>query len=413
MMRRLAPLLLCGAAGALEAGAAGSLAGSLQRWYGPIGRGVPAESVTWHPPEGAGDGAYPLAATAAQVFPEVGSKSQATGALKRGELLLNGAPAEACRLLRAGDELTLAPRAMHVPRGPALDARVRFVGHLLEQGLRCVHEDEHVGVVFKPAGVHTKTNTRRGYGALEDALPAVLSPGAPAGADGAGGGEAPADALPLPLAMHRLDVRVSGLLLVAKTRRGALALSRQIEGRRVAKEYRALLVGELPRGLTAVTSDVGGAHARTEVRNLGCVAHEQWGAITEVSLTPLTGRTHQLRVHCAALGCAIVGDDLYWEAAAAAREGRFDGDIPPPRVERVAEGGDAAVADEGAHLARQADPLPPVRKGGGLYLQSVAVRCDGVDGTPIAAEVPPLPKFGQLLERARRAEEYRRRANPV
>lgn len=87
-------------------------------------------------------------------------------------------------------------------------------------------------------GVHVKG---RGQRTVERALLSLLLPPAACGQDG---GDA---ALPVPHAVHRLDARVGGLLLVAKTRRAEVALSAQLERHAVAKRYRAILAGRADR----------------------------------------------------------------------------------------------------------------------------------------------------------------------
>jgi len=299
----------------------------------------------------------------ARCFPSaLGSRSQASAAIKRGDLVLNGEAAEGCRLVRSGDVLSLTVRPPRLPQGRALAARVRFVQHSLEQGLRAVYEDDEMAVVYKPAGVHTKHETNPKYGAFEDALPAVLSL------------PAAKHALPLPLAVHRLDVRVCGLVLVAKTRPAAASLSLQLQQRVVNKTYHALLLGE-PRGVEVIETAVDGLEARTRLSLLSSVPHGQWGALSLARLHPSTGRTHQLRVHCASLGAPIVGDDLYHESACLAR---------------VASGD---------------PPLPPVKQGG-LYLMSTGVSFQHPRTTKATVvEIPLHAKFGRLMDRATRAAE--------
>ena len=298
----LALLLLCsrGGAHALCALAAQErvISHALLRWH----RGVvpPPLTVTFAAAD-VEDGERRLGQVAARAFAaDLGSKSQAVNALKRGDLRLNGeARVEACRHLRDGDQLTLT-RATPLPlEGSALKAAVNFAGHLKEQGLVALYEDDDVAVCHKPAGVHTKRRTNRKYLSFEDACCAVLTP------------SAAADALPLPLAAHRLDVRVCGLTLVAKSRTAMRELERSFRERRVQKTYRALVIGAPPEGCEEVATPVDGLPARTGMRVLSVVAHEHWGALGHVELQPHTGRTHQLRVHMASLGTPIVGDDLY------------------------------------------------------------------------------------------------------
>lgn len=305
---------------------------------------------------------------AARVYPELGTKSQAELALKNGDLLHNGQCCTGSARVGPGDELTLTVRPLPRPPQQKLSSTARFVVHLLEQGLSVPFEDDHVAVVFKPPGIHTKRKSNPKFAALEDALPAVVCPSH----------DLLQDALPLPLAMHRLDVPVCGVVLVAKSRRAAIGIAKQLEERRVQKTYHALLVGR-PDADGLLEAPVDDLPSTSRLRVLDEAPHAQWGSLCRVELNPLTGRTHQLRIHTAGIGCPIVGDELYWEMAAKARQ----------------ESG--------------APPLPALKVKGGLFLQSCAVRfAHPVSGDELAVEVPEVAKFEKLLERARRGAEYAR-----
>ena len=118
--------------------------------------------------------------------------------------------------------------------------------------------------------------------------------------------------------------------------------------------------------------------------------HAQWGHLTWVRMMPHTGRTHQLRVHAASIGCPMVGDDLYWQLAAEARRTR----AAQPMAESEARPEDR--------------PLPPIRKSGGLFLQSCGVSFTHPDeskGT-VQVVVPEAPKFAALLARARSGLDF-------
>lgn len=127
---------------------------------------------------------------------------------------------------------------------------------------------------------------------------------------------------------HRLDRAVSGVLLLAVTPRAARKLSRQFERREITKTYLALVEGEAadlvdggstewrdlivkipdePRARIAAAAEPGAREAVTLVRVLG---RPLTGALL-VSLEPLTGRMHQLRVQAASRGLPIVGDTHY------------------------------------------------------------------------------------------------------
>ena len=124
--------------------------------------------------------------------------------------------------------------------------------------------------------------------------------------------------------VHRLDQSTSGLLLLAKTRRDHKALQRQFTGRTINKEYIALLDAEIEGEQGEIDLPLR-VDLEDRPRQMVCYQHgkpalTRWRVIsreagrTRVALTPVTGRTHQLRVHMAhvkGLRAPIVGDELY------------------------------------------------------------------------------------------------------
>jgi len=170
-----------------------------------------------------------------------------------------------------------------------------------------------------------------------------LDPGRPR--PGQAGGQPPkpslADWLPLlqlgrrhpPQPVHRLDTDTAGCLVLGRTRPSLGALGALFADRRAEKTYWAVVTG-IP-GAAAGTLDAplrktstaaqgwrmevhpGGQPARTAWRVLGTAPPGQ-PPMAWLELRPATGRTHQLRVHCAHLGCPILGDPLYGRAGAAA-----------------------------------------------------------------------------------------------
>ena len=178
--------------------------------------------------------------------------------------------------------------------------------------LEVVHEDAHLLALVKPAGLL--------------AVP--------------GRGSDKADCLtaraqqrwPDALVVHRLDQATSGLMLLARGLPMQRALSAAFAERRVNKRYQALLHGHavLPPGADSVWGEIdlpllidwpnrprsavnyaAGKPSRTRWRPL---AYDAANDITRVALQPLTGRSHQLRVHLQAIGHPIVGDALYGPA---------------------------------------------------------------------------------------------------
>lgn len=136
-------------------------------------------------------------------------------------------------------------------------------------------------------------------------------------------------AYPDALLVHRLDRDTSGVMVFALTRHAQRELSQQFEARKVRKTYRARLWGHLapkegrvdlplivdwPNRPRQHVDRVNGRPAQTGWKVLG---HDDDGT-TRVRLLPLTGRSHQLRVHMQALGHPILGDPLYAEGAARA-----------------------------------------------------------------------------------------------
>lgn len=171
-----------------------------------------------------------------------------------------------------------------------------------------LHLDERLVVLAKPPGLSLAT-PRSDPGAAVERLRASLAPAAR---------RALAES-PLWL-VHRLDVGTSGLVLLARDADTHRALVRALSERRIQKTYLALVWGaprprsgrfEQPLGpdradRRRMRVEPGGRAAITVYRVLGRAPH-----LALVELSPETGRTHQIRVHLAAAGHPIIGDDLY------------------------------------------------------------------------------------------------------
>lgn len=125
-----------------------------------------------------------------------------------------------------------------------------------------------------------------------------------------------------PPTVHRLDMDTSGLLLLALNPDAQRGLSAQFEARLVGKRYVAVVRGRLPDAAGVINTPIradwarrpvqvvdraGGRDAVTRFRVLAELAD----GTSRVELEPLTGRSHQLRLHLASVGCPIVGDPLY------------------------------------------------------------------------------------------------------
>ncbi len=132
------------------------------------------------------------------------------------------------------------------------------------------------------------------------------------------------------LVVHRLDMATSGLLLFARGPAVQRALSRAFERREVGKTYIAVVHGLVAPALTEINlplaadwpnrprQRVDAQLGKPALTQVSIVAHDHASGQTRVLLRPTTGRTHQLRVHLAALDHPIVGDILYGPPTAAA-----------------------------------------------------------------------------------------------
>ncbi|MEO8362405.1 MAG: RluA family pseudouridine synthase [Vicinamibacteria bacterium] len=240
----------------------------------------------------------------AATFPDL-SRSRIHGLIESGDVCLNGVVPKASAKVRSGDVLTLS-----VPAAIPSDLKP-------EKGdLKILFEDESLLVVSKAAGivVHPGAGTNGGT------LAAVLLEHC--------GTLSQIGGVTRPGIVHRLDKGTSGLLVVAKNDHAHRSLSAQFKARSVTKIYAAIAFGvpkpsrgsvRLPIGRDpghrkrmAVVED--GREAWTDYETL-----ELLGIASSLRLTLHSGRTHQIRVHMAALKCPLVGDNTYGAAPIASR----------------------------------------------------------------------------------------------
>ena len=214
-------------------------------------------------------------------------------AIAAGMVRVDGEPRAKSFRLHGGERLTvdIGGDASLVAEGPSVPIR---------------YEDEHLAVVMKPAGLVTHPTAARRGGTLVNRLLGMRIPLAPAGG-----------AL-RPGIVHRLDAGTSGLIVVAKTDRAYEALRSLFHAHAVDRAYLALVRGtvandtfgvDAPLGRRAskiVVDATGGRRAET-----GFEVRQRLRGATLLEAVPRTGRTHQIRVHLAAIGHPILGDRIY------------------------------------------------------------------------------------------------------
>lgn len=273
----------------------------------------------------------------------VGSRSEAERLLREGRVLVDGSPRPKSHRLVGGEGISL-----EVPdRRPSelepedLDVRIPY-------------EDEHLLVVDKPAGIVVHPSAGHGQGTLVQGL---------LGRGIAGGG-----APERPGIVHRLDRDTSGLLVVALSSETHRRLQRLIRRRELVREYLALACGRPRSWCGRIEAPIG--RDRNDPTRISLDTDVPRDAITHFEVVELlherallrvrleTGRTHQIRVHLAAIDLPVSGDPVY---------GRT---------------GDLGLARQFLHAARIAFPHP-------------------VTGAEIDVESPLPTDLAAILERAR------------
>ena len=216
------------------------------------------------------------------IFTQLVSRKSVKKAIKSGALKVNGSVESTAYRVQVNEQIQLYEEALSPPQPLALTLDVLW-------------EDDDLAVIRKPAGIVVSGNQ---YRTVTNALSHNLQ------------ASPLTDALAWPRPVHRLDQGTSGPLLIAKTALAHVRLGQYFEEKRIQKKYRAVCIGQLPDQGTIDTPIEGKASCSLfqTIRTARSIKNEH---LTLVELEPKTGRTHQLRIHLASLGCPILGDELY------------------------------------------------------------------------------------------------------
>ena len=232
--------------------------------------------------------------------------------IEAGACVVNGATGRAGYRIAEGDAIE-----MSFEEGPPTSMLPEPIP------LTIVHEDDHLIVVVKPAGMLVHPTMSVKSGTLANALAYHLNrsriDNTESTVDHRSSIFDPQPAM-RPGLVHRLDRATSGLMAVAKTARALTVLSRHFRKRLVEKRYLALVHGSLDQESGTISAPIGrdpnlqphwrviqdGRFAETRFKVI-----ERLERATLLELEPVTGRTNQLRIHCAHMGHPMVGDEMH------------------------------------------------------------------------------------------------------
>ncbi len=222
--------------------------------------------------------------------------------IRTGKVRINGVKAKADARLAAGDVVTYpADFAEHGGKREATGLAYQASSADMEMLETCtVYEDDAMLVLNKPAGLPAQAGGGQ-VRSLDRIFESVYGEKAPK-------------------LVHRLDRETTGLIVCAKNRTMAAALTSQFAARETEKTYLSVVVGTLPAKKGEVKAPIAKVGPFAQVAKNGDAAHTSWmwlasdGVLHLLACVPHTGRMNQLRVHMEHIGLPMLGDDKYGNA---------------------------------------------------------------------------------------------------
>jgi len=220
-------------------------------------------------------------------------------ALRKGEVRVNKGRVRADYRLEAGDLVRIPPVQLAPADGPVSIPQARFE----QLARRIVYEDAHLIVIDKPSGLAVHGGSGLSFGLIECIR--QMRP-----------------ELHYLELVHRLDRDTSGLILLAKKAAILRELHRQLREKHVDKRYLALIAGQWPKNVRVIDAPLeknvlqsGERMVRVSQEGKRAITEfsviERLGGATLIEANPLTGRTHQIRVHAQHAGFPLLGDEKY------------------------------------------------------------------------------------------------------
>lgn len=215
-------------------------------------------------------------------FEEIPTRKGIKKAILNHQVLVNDNLAITAQWVNLGDKIQLIESQSAPPQDFEIDLDVPY-------------QDDFLAIVVKPAGIPVSGNLFKTlYNALGDNLQSSTQQ----------------DRLRWPLPIHRLDTATSGLVIVAKTHSVRVELGDMLKNKKIQKRYRAILQGTIKENGT-IDSPIGEKNAVSKFEVVENITTLKDTSLTLVNFYPVTGRTHQLRIHASSIGHPIVGDKIY------------------------------------------------------------------------------------------------------